>query len=336
MAQNPFDQLSKQYLEEFLAPIGTVQRQYEIPGEAKFVDVWFVPNPDAIQAADLGLLGRMVQKPCLLEPYRNVPTRTEVRVSLMKLVWVQEDERRKAQREELSEDELPQLWILAATTSRPLLEEAEGKIKADWMPGVYFLSSILKTAIVAIDQLPETEETLWLRILGRDGTQERAIREVLALPLDNLRRSSILRLLVNWKVRIDLGEIVDVAEREGMMALSEAFLAWEQETQARLRREAEEFVRQRIEQTVRQEVEQTVRQEVEQTVRQEVEQTVRQEAQNVERRSLILLLLEQKLGTLPDEAINQLSTLNLDQLGQLAIALLNFTSIDDLTDWLNE
>ncbi|BAU14667.1 hypothetical protein LEP3755_52180 [Leptolyngbya sp. NIES-3755] len=173
MAQNPFDQLSKQYLEEFLAPIGTVQRQYEIPGEAKFVDVWFVPNPNAVQATDLGLLGRMVQQPCLLEPYRNVPTRTEVRVSLLKLVWVQEDERRKAQCEELSDDEIPWLWILAATTSRPLLEEAEGKIKAEWMPGIYFMSGILKTAIVAIDQLPETEETLWLRILGRDRTQER-------------------------------------------------------------------------------------------------------------------------------------------------------------------
>jgi hypothetical protein len=35
-----------------------------------------------------------------------------------------------------------------------------------------------RSAIAAIDQLPETEETLWLRILGRDETQERAIREV--------------------------------------------------------------------------------------------------------------------------------------------------------------
>jgi hypothetical protein len=233
MAQNPFDQLSKQYLEEFLAPIGTVQRQYEIPGEAKFVDVWFVPNPDATEANDLGLLGQMVQKPCLLEPYRNVPTRTEVRVSVMKLVWVQEDERRKAQREELPNDELPQLWILAATTSQPLLEEAEGKIKADWLPGVYFMAGILKTAIIAIDQLPETEETLLLRVLGRDETQERAIREVLALPLDHPRRGSILRLLANWKVRIDLSEMMDGTEREEIMALSEAFLAWEAETQTR-------------------------------------------------------------------------------------------------------
>ncbi|MGG6264819.1 flagellar assembly protein H [Leptolyngbya sp. AN03gr2] len=261
MAQNSFDQLSKQYLEEFLAPIGTVQRQYEIPGEAKFADLWFVPNPDATHATDLGLLGRIVQKPCLLEPYRNVPTRTEVRVSIMKLVWVQEDERRKVRREELPDEELPQLWILAATTSRPLLEEAEGKTQADWMPGVYFMAGILKTAIIAIDQLPETEETLWIRILGCDGTQERAIREVLALPPNHPRRDGILRLLVSWKVRIDLGELEDFSGREAIMAFSEAFLQWEQQTQEQIRQRVEQEVRQRVEQEVRQRVEQEVKQE---------------------------------------------------------------------------
>lgn len=132
----------------------------------------------------------------------------------MKLVGVQEDERRKAQRDKLPDDELPQLWILAATTFTPLIEEAKGEIKADWLPGVYFMADILKTAIVAIDQLPETEETLWLRILGRDATQKRAIREVLALPIDHSRRSQILRLLASWKVRIDLGEVEDFSGRE--------------------------------------------------------------------------------------------------------------------------
>jgi hypothetical protein len=233
-----------------LAPIGTVQRQYEIPGEAKFADLWFVPTPEAIQTEDLGLLGRMVQKPCLLEPYRNVPTRTEVRVAVMKLVWVQEDERRKAQREELPDDELPRLWILAATTSQPLLAEAEGKAQVDWMPGVYFMAGILKTAIIAIDQLPETEETLWLRILGRDGTQERAIREVLALPSSHPRRDSILRLLASWKVRISLGDIQDFSGQEAMMALSEAFLVWEQQTQERIRQEVSQEERQEERQAI--------------------------------------------------------------------------------------
>jgi hypothetical protein len=39
MAQTPHDQLAKQYLETFLAPFGVVERQYEVPGEAKYIDV---------------------------------------------------------------------------------------------------------------------------------------------------------------------------------------------------------------------------------------------------------------------------------------------------------
>jgi hypothetical protein len=70
--------MSKQYLEEFLSPFGVVQRQYEIPGEPKYVDVWFVPDARAVAASELGLLGQMIAKPCLFEPYRNVPSRTEV------------------------------------------------------------------------------------------------------------------------------------------------------------------------------------------------------------------------------------------------------------------
>lgn len=230
MAQNNSDQLAKQYLEEFLAPSGTLQRQYEIPGEAKFVDVWFVPNPAAFPAPDLGLLGRMVQRPCLLEPYRNAPSRTELRVSVMKLLWIQEDERRKARKEELAEQELPFLWVLAATASAPLLTAAKAIVDENWLPGVYFVADLFKTAIVVIDQLPKTAETLWLRILGRGQTQESAIREVLALPKNHPRRDNILRLLSSWKVRMDMGELEDFTEQETIMALTEAFLTWEQET----------------------------------------------------------------------------------------------------------
>jgi hypothetical protein len=229
MTQTPHDQLAKQYLEEFLTPFGMVQRQYEVPGETKYIDVWFIPKQENVSVEDLGLLGQMIQKPCLFEPYRNVPSRTDVRVSVMKLVWVQEDERRKAQKDELPEDELPLLWILAATTSKPLLKDCNVVLKSGWLPGIYFVADIFKTAIVAIDQLPETDETLWLRILGRGDTQERAIREVLALPASHPRRNTILRLLASWRVRIDVGELTDFNDREELMALSEAFLTWEQE-----------------------------------------------------------------------------------------------------------
>ncbi len=242
MTQTPHDQLAKQYLEEFLTPFGAVQRQYEVPGEAKFVDVWFVPDPAIVPSAELGelgLLGRMIQKPCLLEPYRNAPSRTEVRVSVLKLLWVQEDERRKSQKEELADDELPVLWILAATTTHPLLQVANGGMKADWLPGVYFVPDLFKTAIVAIEQLPTTPETLLLRVLGRDDTQKQAIEEVIALPVDAPQRWRILRLVASWKVKIDLGELDGFVQREEIMTITKAFEVWEQETKNKGRQEKE-------------------------------------------------------------------------------------------------
>jgi hypothetical protein len=53
-------------------------------------------------------------------------------------------------------------------------------------------------------------------------------------------------------------------------------------------------------------------------------------------RSLILLQLEQKFGTLPTETTEQISALELDQMGNLAIALLNFSSVEDLANWLRQ
>jgi hypothetical protein len=243
MSQTPHDQLAKQYLEEFLAPFGVAQRQYEVPGEAKFVDLWFVPQLAAERPGqDLGLLGQMIQKPCLFEPYRNVPSRTDVRVAVMKLVWVQEDERRKARKAELSEEEQPCLWILAATASQPLLQDANAVTKPGWLPGVYFTADLFKTAIVVIDQLPETDETLWLRVLGRGDTQARSIREVLALPSSHPRRNQILRLVASWRVRMDLGELADFTSQEEPMALSEAFLTWEREKEIQTEMQTKEAI----------------------------------------------------------------------------------------------
>lgn len=58
----------------------------------------------------------------------------------------------------------------------------------------------------------------------------------------------------------------------------------------------------------------------------------RQEGQ----RSLTLLLLQQKLGQLPSSVSDRIAALSLEQLEALAIALLNFNSLDELTDWLEQ
>jgi Domain of unknown function (DUF4351) len=53
-----------------------------------------------------------------------------------------------------------------------------------------------------------------------------------------------------------------------------------------------------------------------------------------ERRSLVSLLLEQKFGELPPPLTDRVNALSPEQLKDLAIALLRFETIDDLTAWL--
>jgi Domain of unknown function (DUF4351) len=312
MAQNPFDQLAKQYLEEFLAPIGQVIRNQEIPGEAKFVDVFFAPNPDHPPDPDLGLLGRIIQTTCSLEPFRNAPSRTEIRTCILKLIWLQEAERRtaKQERRKFSDEHLPQLWVLASTVGKPLLRDFGAQADPHWPIGVYRMANALKTTIVAIDQLPVTPDTLWIRLLGKGPTQENAIQEVLALPAKHPRRNSILRLLANWHVRIDLNELQPFSEQETIMALSQAFLEWEQQTQLR----GEELGRQEG--------------------RQEGEILGEERGQLASLRSLLSILLPQKLGVLPEHLHAVLQTLQVPQLEALTAELLSFSTIEDLEIWL--
>lgn len=233
MTRTPFDAFSKQLLEEILTPLGRVETTHEVPGESRFVDVYFVPAAQvSINPNTPSLLSRIAATPCLIEPFRNQPTLTEVRNCLLKLFSVQAEAQRQARRDEerLPEAQLPQLWILVPSASEALLNGFGAKPDAAWPPGVYFLSEALKVAIIAIHQLPSTEETRWLRLLGRGTTQQQAINEVLALPADDPRRVNVLQLLVNWKISLEVTGEIEQEEQSLMATLSQAYLEWEQQT----------------------------------------------------------------------------------------------------------
>lgn len=174
MTRKPHDQFAKQFLEELLSPLGKVEPNKEVIDEARQVDVLFSPAPTA-KAQNLGLLGKIaLLNTALLEPFRNQPSKTEVRNCLTKLFTVIADSQRKAKREDttIPEDNLARLWILAPSASPGLLESFGVKLELEtWLPGVYFLPDAFRTAILAINELPVTEETLWFRLLGRGKVQ---------------------------------------------------------------------------------------------------------------------------------------------------------------------
>jgi hypothetical protein len=201
---------------------------------------WFVPRVVEGAIDRLGLLGRMLQGPAVFEPYRNAPTRQEFRIGTMKLVWVQEDERRKAKVDVLPEEDLPGLWILAPKVSKPLRRTFRAWQGRGWPKGVYFAGDGYKTGVVSIEELPETPETIWLRVLGRGETQKRAVEELQAMPKSTPMRYETLQLVFSWRVRIDLEDLAaEFAIQEEIMALSEAYLAWETELKETSREEGE-------------------------------------------------------------------------------------------------
>lgn len=81
----------------------------------------------------------------MLEPFRNQPSRTEVRNCLLKLLAYFGELQRKAKREKTSlpENNLPRLWILATSASDTLLESFGAKLELQkWPQGVYFFLSL--------------------------------------------------------------------------------------------------------------------------------------------------------------------------------------------------
>ncbi|MEG4836645.1 flagellar assembly protein H [Microcoleus sp. B9-D4] len=223
------DRFAKDLLTELLSPIGTVNIGHDVTAEVREIDVYFIPMTVIPEySATLGLLGKMAETTAIFEPFRNPVTVGEV-ISCMSKLWDLRGElERQARRENTRYDDakLPQLWILTPTASKGLLE-GFGAIPniEDWIEGIYFLPRHLKSAMVVIHQLPETPETLWLRILGKGKVQQRAIGELSSLATDDPLRIIALELLYQLQSNLvtDTQQELQPEERELIMAIPSLF-----------------------------------------------------------------------------------------------------------------
>ncbi|MCL1475287.1 hypothetical protein [Argonema antarcticum] len=285
MTRFPHDQFAKDYLKELLTPLGQVQTSRNIAGEVREIDVWFTPSSTLTSEAQaLGLLGIFATTPSIFEPFRNAVTSSQVRSCISKLFDVHADIERQAKRENtrLNESELPKLWIFTPTASPLLLDEFRAiNDRESWLPGVYFLGEGLKTAIVAIHQLPRTPETLWLRILGKGKVQKQAINELTALPEDNPLRINALELLYSLRVTLEANQNLDSEDRELIMELSPLYL-------------------ERLDAAVQSGVEQGIEQGIQQGIQRGIQQGIQRGIQQGER-LVVENMLRVRFGVLDDE-----------------------------------
>jgi hypothetical protein len=197
MSRTLHDEFIKDWMKEFLSDFGAVETEFEIAGEVRSVDVHFAPNPDFLPAP-IGRLGNMITETCLIEAFRNAVSgmdlcncHTKSTILGYKLVTQAQQEKHK-----FHFDDRPFLWIISPTLSQRMQTKFCMHLRSDWGEGIYFLPEGDRAAVIAVHQLPEVPETLWLRLLGRDNVQKRAVAELIALPKDYPYRTLSLRHIV--------------------------------------------------------------------------------------------------------------------------------------------
>ena len=246
------DQFAKDYLEELLKPFGEVQAASQVAGEIREIDVLFTPFPNQTTNVELlGLLGKLATTPAIFEPFRNPASTEEICDCLLKSLEVRGALRRAAKREQTNKTkiEIPKLWILTPTASRNIISGFSGITKPDSLPGIYHLPKSLHAAIVVIHQLPQTQETLWLRLLGRGTVQKRAIDELAALPLNQPYVKITLELLYNLQKNLKINQSSQTEDQELIMRLAPLYqqdreLAKQEGLQEGLQKEKRLIIRQ--------------------------------------------------------------------------------------------
>jgi hypothetical protein len=300
-----WDKFSKDYLETFLASSGDVKTSLDVTAETQEIDVYFRPTSPEIPP-ELGLLGRLAQTPCLLEPYRNPVTIEGILACLSKLLTVREQLQREAHRHQqpLLAENIPRLWILTPTASQRIITAFSGQLNPDWGEGIYFLPPALNTSLIVLHQLPETPETLWLRLLGRGGTRTRAIDELEALSPHHPFKSASLKLLYNLSRNLQALPKRTQEERKFIMRLAPLY---EQDREAAIQKGRIEGIQQG-------------------------------EAIGLQKEAskLVLRQLKRRFGELPPHITETIQKLSVEKLEDLGEALLDFETQADLINWLNQ
>ncbi|MBD2496762.1 hypothetical protein [Nostoc sp. FACHB-280] len=221
MTQRFYSQFVEHYLEYLLSPLGNVALSGLITDEERRgIVLFFSKQTTQTENHSIKLLQRVTQSDCAIEVYCEQIDETDVRNCLRKLLSVFStlNDRAEAEGKALDDDDLPRLWIVVPSASGKLLDGFGAQLNLkNWPTGIYFLPNVFRLVIVAIDKLPMTAETLWLRILGKGETQRQAFIELWTLPETNEFRQKTIRLLTNWQTLLQEQDNLNQDEQELMM-----------------------------------------------------------------------------------------------------------------------
>jgi hypothetical protein len=206
-------------------------------GEAELVDVLFEPDCQKSRAV-LGVLGELLFAPCIIETFHCLPTNDELRTCLGH--WLQwkvesngslipvdetpveyvedEDDEYEDDEDEDEDDgedenedekEIVDKLLLIIVPSITVEQSEMWRIQpsSDNISGLYHFPPAFCTTVIATNELPQHVSTLFLRLLGRESTQQSAIQDLMHLEDGYPLRAVALQQLKQWYQRMSQGQM---------------------------------------------------------------------------------------------------------------------------------
>jgi Domain of unknown function (DUF4351) len=155
-------------------------------------------------------------------PYRNPVEVNKIQSCIIKALHTQQE---ICPKPDPQAELKPRMWIITPTLAANKLETFSAVADEDtWGKGIYLLPNSLQTGIIIIHQLPVTPETMLFQLMGKGRVRQTAMAEVAAIPADHPYRTSLLDLLISYRMELATKQDSDPEEQELVMQLSPLYL----------------------------------------------------------------------------------------------------------------
>jgi hypothetical protein len=270
MAQYKHDRFFKFYVQALYKTKGETRKNIQVRNDEDLeIDCMFVAQSDKLgwEQEDLGLFDRLMKKhpTIIVEHYSGYLNQKNLKISITRknLYWEPKEaeliESARVKLQLKKSEQLPQearaqievqnpfTWVLAVNCGDKLLNLCEAKALAEYGQGVYELSQLLRMGIVVIDRLPDSPETLWLKMLGDKDSARKAFGEIEQLSPARREKNDIIRTSLKYCVYLRGLPTESLTEEEQeFMRTMEDVDAWYESEMSRVRLEGalEEKLRQ--------------------------------------------------------------------------------------------
>jgi hypothetical protein len=177
----------------------------------------------------------MVSRPCHLEPFSSTPGYFTVRQCVRKQFEVH-SQLAQTKPPRLAPDQPPAVWIFSPGRPEAALRRLGAAPAQDWPPGFYLCAEGWALGFVVLRELPQTRDTLVLRLLGPHPMRETAVQEIRTVPEGDPDREPLLDLLAALRHLVEHDKKIPEEERKAFMTAAMAEVL-KQKEQARREKE---------------------------------------------------------------------------------------------------